>query len=126
MSADTPEALSAAFGAAMNAGDVQAALELWIEDAAILQPGGQMVRGREAIGAALRALIEHEVQLEIDVEQVFAAGDVAVAVGTLTMSTRGEDGEPFTQSSRSAVISSRGSDGRWRLAIDAPWGLPSA
>jgi uncharacterized protein (TIGR02246 family) len=110
----------------MNAGDVQAALELWVEDAAILQPGGQMVRGREAIGAALRALIEHEVELEIDVEQVFAAGDVAIAVGTLTLSALGENGKPFTQSSRSAVISSRGNDGRWRLAIDAPWGLPGA
>ncbi len=110
----------------MNAGDVERALDLWVEDAAIVQPGGQMVRGREAMGAALRALVDHQISLDIDVEQVFAAGDVAVATGTLTMSTTGEDGEPFTQRSRSVVISSRGADNRWRLAIDAPWGLPGA
>ena len=124
MPADSPEALSAAFGAAINSGDVAAALELWLEDAAIVQAGGQMVRGREAIGAALQALVRHDVSLEIDVERVFSAGGVAIATGTLTMSTVGEDGEPFTQRSRSVVVYARGSDGRWRLAIDAPWGLP--
>ncbi len=126
MSPSSPEALSEAFGAAINARDVPAALDLWIEDAAIVQANGQMLRGREAIGDALRALVENDVRLEIDVARVFATAEVAVAVGSLTLSGAGADGRPFEQQSRSVVVYSKGPDGGWRLAIDAPWGLPSA
>lgn len=122
----SPEALAEAFGAAINARDLSAALDLWIEDAAIVEPDGQMLRGREAIGDALRALVENEVSVEIDIARVFATADVAIAVGTLTMSGAGADGRPFQQQSRSVVVYARDSQDRWRVAIDAPWGLPSA
>jgi uncharacterized protein (TIGR02246 family) len=122
----SPEALSEAFAAAINAGDVPAALELWIEDAAIVQPDGQMLRGRELIGDALRALVENAVRIDLDVEALFATSEAAVAVGSLTMSGNGVDGAPFTAQSQSVVVYSRGADGCWRLAIDAPWGLPRA
>lgn len=121
----SPEALAAAFSMAINAGDVAAAMDLWIEDAAIIQPDGQMLRGEEAIGAALRALVENEVGVEIDVARVFATPDVAIAVGTLTMTGADADGRPFKQQSRSAVVYARDPQGFWRVAIDAPWGLPS-
>jgi uncharacterized protein (TIGR02246 family) len=97
-----------------------------MEDATIVGADGQMLRGKDAIGDALRALIENDVSLEIDVARVFATTEVAVAVGTLTMSGVGADGRPFNQQSQSVVVYSRGSDGGWRLAIDAPWGLPGA
>ncbi len=126
MPASSPEALSEAFGAAINAHDVPAALDLWIEDAAIVQADGQVLRGRDAIGGALRALVEHEVSLEIDVARVFATAEVAVAVGSLTITGADADGRPFEQRSRSVVVYAKGPDGGWRLAIDAPWGLPGA
>jgi uncharacterized protein (TIGR02246 family) len=126
MPPSSPEALSEAFGAAINARDVSGALELWSEDAAIIQPNGQMLRGRDAIGDALRALVENEVSLEIDVTNVFVTAEVAIAVGTLTMRGAGADGRPYEQRSQSVVVYGRGSDGGWRLAIDAPWGLPQA
>ncbi len=126
MPADSPQALSSAFAAAINAGDVPAALELWVEDAALLQGSGKMVRGRAAIGAALQALVEHRVSLEIEVERIFSAGAVAIATGSLTMSGVGADGGPFSQASRSVVVYSQATDGSWRVAIDAPWGLPGA
>ena len=125
MSADSPEALSTAFAAAINSGDVEAALDLWIEDAAILRPDGQAVRGREAIGPALHALVDNGASVKVEVSELFTAGDVAVATGTLTLSGAGADGTPYTQTSQSVVVYSRGQDGRWRVAIDAPWGLPS-
>ena len=120
----TPEELSAAFAAAIAARDVTAALELWDEDAALIQASGEAVRGRAAIEPALRALVENGVSLEINLERSFTAGDVAVGVGTLTMRGHGHDGEPFEQRSDSLVVYRRGSDGGWRIAMDAPWGLP--
>jgi len=82
------------------------------------------VRGREAIEGALRALVEHGVVLQITLRQTFDAGDVALATGTLTMTGNGYDGAPFRARSDALVVYRRGGDGRWRIALDAPWGLP--
>jgi uncharacterized protein (TIGR02246 family) len=122
---DTPAALAKAFAAAINAGDVPTAVELWIGDAAIVQPDGETVRGKPAVAAALQALVDNGVRLEIDVSNVFVGGDVAIVVGALTLNGTNRDSKPFAQRSSSVVVYARGPDG-WRIAIDAPWGLPSA
>jgi uncharacterized protein (TIGR02246 family) len=121
---DTPEALAEAFAAAINAGDVPAAVELWIDDATIVQPDGATVRGKAAVAAALQALVENGVRVEIDVSNVFVAGDVATVVGALTLNGTDGHSEPFAQRSSSVVVYTRSPDG-WRIAIDAPWGLPA-
>jgi uncharacterized protein (TIGR02246 family) len=126
MSTETPEALSESFAAAIRAGDVPAALELWSEDAAILAADGSVVRGRTAIGAALEALVTGGVRVEVQLVRLFAAGDVALATGSLTLSGGSDEGGAYEQRSDSTVIYTRGADGRWRIAIDAPWGLPGA
>jgi uncharacterized protein (TIGR02246 family) len=124
--AGSPEELSAAFAAALAQGEVETALAMWIEDASILTAAGEPVSGREAIGAALRALVENGAQVEIELLRTVTAGDVALGLGTLTLSGTATGGETFRQSSSSAVIYSRGADGTWRIAIDAPWGLPAS
>jgi len=121
---DSPEAVSAAFASAMRARDLAAAVEHWLEDALMIQADGQTLRGRDAIASALGALIDNRVVVEISLDRVLSAGDVAVGVGSLTRSGADADGEPFTPSSESAIVYARQPDGRWRLAIDAPWGLP--
>jgi uncharacterized protein (TIGR02246 family) len=121
--ATSPEQLSAAFAAAIDARDLTAALDLWREDAAIVAPDGRLTRGRQAIAAALQALFDNGVTLRIELGAIFAAGDVATAVGTLTLNGTGHDGERYEQSSSSVVVYSRAADG-WRIALDAPWGLP--
>ncbi|HEX3911481.1 MAG TPA: nuclear transport factor 2 family protein [Solirubrobacteraceae bacterium] len=124
MPTDTPEQLAEAFAAAISAGEVPAAVALWNDDAAIVQPDGQSIHGRPAIGDALQALVDNGLAMEIDVTGVFQAGDVATVIGTLTLSGANGDGEPFTQRSSSVVVYTRGPEG-WRIALDAPWGLPS-
>jgi uncharacterized protein (TIGR02246 family) len=122
--ATSPEQLSAAFAAAIDARDLSAALDLWSEDAAIVAPDGRLTRGREAIAGALQALFDNGVTLHIELGAIYATGDVATAVGTLTLNGTGHDGKPFQQSSSSVVVYSRAPDG-WRIALDAPWGLPA-
>ncbi len=53
MPISSPPALSAAFAAAVNAGDVPAALDLWVEDGAIMQPDGNVLRGRAGSASRL-------------------------------------------------------------------------
>jgi ketosteroid isomerase-like protein len=124
MLVSSPEMLAAAFTAAINGGDVPAALELWLGDGALAQPDGTALRGRGAIESALQALVDNHVTLEIAIAGVLSAGDVAIVHGTLTLNGVGFDGEPYSQSSDSVVVYQRGPDG-WRIAIDAPWGLPA-
>ena len=127
MPAETPADLLAAFLAAVNARDLDAAIELWREDAVIVQPDGQPLRGREAVAGALRALIDGGVELQTEVASIIEAGDVALVSGTLTLGIPNGDGPDgrFTNRSSSVVIYKRGADG-WRIALDAPWGLPQA
>jgi uncharacterized protein (TIGR02246 family) len=122
---DTPEALASAFVAAVATGDIRTAADLWLDDAKIIQPDGQAIEGRDAVIGALQALVDGGIRLEIDLARVFVAGDVAVVLGTLTLSGTSDEGEPFTQASKSSVVYLRGPDG-WRIAIDSPWGLPTS
>ncbi|MHB8233270.1 MAG: YybH family protein [Solirubrobacteraceae bacterium] len=125
MPAETPADLLAAFLAAINARDLDRAVELWREDAVIVQPDGQPLRGREAIAGALRALIESRVELKTEIASIVEAGDVALVSGALTLSLQNGDSPDghFTSRSNSVVIYKRSADG-WRIALDAPWGLP--
>jgi uncharacterized protein (TIGR02246 family) len=126
MHANSPTALSASFAAAMRTGDLESAVALWHPDAAIIQPDGRLVSGREAVAAALKALIDNGVTLTIEIAAVYDAGETALGIGTLTMraSNGGGDGD-FEHSSEALVIYRRDDDGGWRIALDAPWGLPA-
>jgi uncharacterized protein (TIGR02246 family) len=127
MTAQTPAALLAAFLAAVNAQDVDAAVELWREDAAIVQLDGEVLRGRDAVAGALRALIDNGIEMHTEVSGIVEAGDLALVTGTLTLSGANGDGAEgrFSTRSSSIVIYKRDADG-WRIALDAPWGLPQA
>jgi len=124
MPTDTPGVLADTFAAAINAGDVATAVELWIDDATIVQPDGSALHGKAIVAAALQTLVDNGVQMQIDIANVFVAGDVAMVVGALTLSGTNGEREPYTQRSNSVVIYRRGPGG-WRIAIDTPWGLPS-
>jgi len=123
MAAPSPDELPRLFAQAVNAGDTEAAMELWSEDAAIVAPDGGVVDGQRAVEGAVRGLVEAGTRIEITVEQMFHAGAVALALGTLRMTGTDGDGRPFEQRSSSLAVYSR-SDGGWRVALDAPWGLP--
>jgi uncharacterized protein (TIGR02246 family) len=124
MSAAPPEETSREFVAAINAGDMRGGLELWSEDPSLIQPDGGLLRGRDAVETALAALVEHGVRMELELRSSFAAGDVALAAWALTITAAGPDGAPTRARSDALVVYRRDHDGRWRIALDAPWGLP--
>jgi uncharacterized protein (TIGR02246 family) len=121
---DSPHALAARFAAAINDGDVAAALELWLDDASLVQADGTALQGRATIAPALQALVDHRIAFRVQLTRLFTAGNIALGLGTLTMSGRNGHGEDFEQASSSVVVYARDSAGTWRIAIDAPWGLP--
>ncbi len=123
MAASTPEELPRLFAAAVNSGDTGAALELWTAEAAMIAFDGSVLEGEGAVEGAVRALIEAGTRIEIEIERVVNAGTVAVAFGRLTMRGADDAGRPFEQQSSSMAVYAL-QDGGWRVALDAPWGLP--
>jgi uncharacterized protein (TIGR02246 family) len=123
MAAATPKELAASFAAAITARDLEAALAMWSDDAAIVGPDGSVIEGRDAIAEVLRALVSNGTRVRAEVTGLFEAGALALATGSLTLSGEGEHGS-YEQQSQSIVVYARGADGTWRIALDAPWGLP--
>jgi uncharacterized protein (TIGR02246 family) len=123
MAAQSPHELAGLLAAAINRRDLDAALALWAEDAAIVAPDGSVVRGRSGIVKALEALVGNGTRFEAQLTGLYEAGDTALATGSLILRGDGHDG-PYEQRGESIVVYARGSDGAWRIALDAPWGLP--
>jgi uncharacterized protein (TIGR02246 family) len=116
----SPSELPAAFVDAVNRGDLDAAVDLWSPDAVMVSASGDAIASPGAVREVLRALIGSGVKIRIEVASMHRSAGVALAGGTLTITA--PDG--FSQSSASVVVYEQGDDGAWRIAIDAPWGLP--
>jgi ketosteroid isomerase-like protein len=128
-SIDSPARISEAFVDAINAGDLPGALALYRDDAVLLAPDGECARGAKAIEELLGGLVAMQVEMEIRIENVIEAGEIAVASEAWTMRPRAPDGgaphpdgASSEQHGQSIVLFTRGADG-WRFLIDAPWGL---
>lgn len=124
MPEDSPAAVTLAFAAAIEAGDLEAALGCWHADAVFVTADGSEVAGAAAIRGVFATLIESGTGFSPAFAGVHVAGDTAVGHGELTLRGRGPDGAPFEASSRFVVVYARDGDGAWRIALDAPWGLP--
>lgn len=112
--------------AALHAGDAHRAAQLWTQDAKLIAADGQVSEGNEAIAEALQALVSNGARLAIELTHLFVSGDVAMATGTLTVTATDAEGSSHSHTSESVVVYRRGEDGLWRVAIDAPWGLPGS
>jgi uncharacterized protein (TIGR02246 family) len=122
VSSDSPAAVSEAFVAALNAGDLTGALALYRDDAVMLAPDGGQARGAKAISELLAGIVSMQVQMTTRIDGVVETGDIAIAAEQWTMRLRAPDGTTSDQSGRSIVLFTREHAG-WRFLIDAPWGL---
>jgi uncharacterized protein (TIGR02246 family) len=118
----SPAAVSEAFVAAVNAGNLERAVDLYRTDAVLLAPDGQCARGADAIRELLAGLLAMQVAMTTRIEQAIEVGEVAVASESWTMSPQGTGTAGSEQSGRSIVVFVRGEEG-WRFLVDAPWGL---
>ena len=120
MSAQSPEALHALLEAAFNAGDLDALVEVYDHDAAlIVPPEGQRVSGRDAIRAAVQPTLALRPSAQIEVVEKLQADGLALTharwsiVGT-------DGGERVEMSGRGTIVSRRQPDGSWRIVLDNP------
>ncbi len=104
---------------AIKRGDPASLAALYTEDATLLPPNSEAIRGRQGIEAFFKAGIQmgiSEATLEtVDVEYL---GDVAYEVGAYTMKIEPEGGQATTDQGKYVVVWKREGDGPWKLAVD--------
>ncbi len=120
MKARQPEDTDRLFGEHVNAGEVDAAAALYEDEAVLVVPGGEPVRGRAAIRAAIAQLVAADLRLAMKVTTVLRSGDVAVLYNDWTGSMAGPDGERVEIRGKAIEVVRRQADGSWLFVVDDP------
>lgn len=126
--ADTEAAMAAldgmrsAFAAAVGAGDVDAIMAAYAENATQMPPHEAEVTGREAIRARHAAnMDQYDWTLENPTDEIVVKGDWAIMRGTYVISGMPKaDGEPIQDAGKYMVTWRRQVDGSWQ-AVHEIW-----
>jgi uncharacterized protein (TIGR02246 family) len=120
MPARSPEETHALIAAALNAGDLDAFVEIYEEDAAlIVPPEGQRVTGRDAIRAAVGPTFELSPSAHIEVVEKLQTDGLALTHARWSL-VGSDGGERVEMSGRGTIVSRRQPDGSWRIVLDNP------
>jgi uncharacterized protein (TIGR02246 family) len=109
-----------AFIAALQAGELTSAIACFTREGCLVTPDGTTVHGRSEILPILAQLVATRTEIEVEQLAVRMAGDVALATGRLIVRSDGPDGARVTQTCV-PTVTLRLVEGRWKLAIFAPW-----
>jgi len=114
------EETNAEFSAAVSHGDTAAIAALYTDDAIVLPPNAEMVRGRQAIKGLFDGMIQQMgiPQLTLRTMQVDEVGEMANEIGEYTLKFQPAGGEPVTDIGKYVVIWKRQGDDSWKLHID--------
>lgn len=107
------------FAAAMAAGDAAGAASVYADNGALLPPGAEVLRGKDAIERFWQGGIEmgiRGVQLEtLELEQ---EDGLAYEIGRFRLRIEPDGGEPASDVGKYVVVHKRQPDGSWRWAVD--------
>jgi uncharacterized protein (TIGR02246 family) len=112
----TLEKLNDAWTAAFNKGDAAAVAAMYTEDAYVLPPGAEIVKGRTAIEAFWRQAAQQMGDAKLTVLDVLPLGRAAAReIGTVTLKTKSQ---PPQEVVGKYVVVWRKVGGKWKLATD--------
>ena len=112
----TIEKLNDVWTAAFDKGDAAAVAALYTEDAYVLPPGSEMVKGRAAIEAFWRQAAQQMGDAKLTTVDVLPLGpEAAREVGTVTLKTKTQ---PPQEVVAKYVVVWRKVGGDWKLATD--------
>jgi uncharacterized protein (TIGR02246 family) len=121
MPAHTPEDTHALLEAAFNAGDLDAFVDVFEPDAAMVTPvDGSVVRGHAGIRHALEPIFALEPKAGIDVVKKVEIDGLALTHARWSLTGTGPDGEPVELAGHGSIVSRRQLDGSWLIVLDNP------
>jgi ketosteroid isomerase-like protein len=118
-----PEEINDRFGHAYNDNDLEGMLSLY-EPGAVLDFGhGGIVRGLDAIRAALAPFIALRGTISYKRRFCVVSGDLAlISIEYALTGGKAPDGSPVDSSGATVELARRQSDGTWKYVIDLPNG----
>jgi len=104
-------------------GDAATMTSFYTQDAVIMAPDSEPVRGRHAIQefwqAACEAAQRAGMTRTINVQHVERSGGLGYVLSTVTLEIPAADGQPATITFHDVTVWKTGADGRWRVAVDS-------
>jgi uncharacterized protein (TIGR02246 family) len=111
--------LTKTFVAGANAKDGARIGALYAEDAVLMPPNQEMVRGRAAIQAYWQGLLDAGAKdVSLTTTHVASSGNVAYEAGTYQFTMAAPGAQPVTDRGKYLVGFRREADGKWRMAYD--------
>lgn len=121
MPATAPDETNELFEAAINSGDVDAALALYEPEACLVASPGEPVFGLDAIRVVLQGFVDAKPTLTMEPSAVLQVGDLALTAHAWKAAGDGPDG-PVELAGHATEVVRRQADGTWRFVIDDPYG----
>ena len=122
MPATTPEQIHRLFEDRFNAGDLDALMELYESDTALIAQPGSVARGSEQVRAALQGFLALKGRITLETRLVVTVDDLAYLSNSWSLTGTGPDGNPVALGATTAEVARRQADGTWRYVIDNAWG----
>jgi uncharacterized protein (TIGR02246 family) len=121
MPATTPDETNARFEAAINSGDVDAALALYEPEACLVGTPGEPVFGPDAIRQVLQGFVDAKPTLTMEASVVLQVGELALT-SHAWKATGESPGGPVELAGHAVEVVRRQADGTWLFVIDDPYG----
>lgn len=118
----TPEQVPAAFDAALNAGDLDALLGTFSNQATMRMTDGEVVQGPAALRNGLARLLALRPRIHNQVRRVLTSGNTALVLLDWTLNVTLPDGQPHEERGTATQVMEKGRDGGWRLLVSNPSG----
>jgi uncharacterized protein (TIGR02246 family) len=116
---------------ATAANDIEKAIGYYADDAVLIAPGGDAVQGKQAIGAAMRAMSKDpafSLHFQTSKAEVAKSGDVGYTWGVYQLTvTDSTTHKPINDHGSYATVYKKQADGAWKAEVDiASSALPPA
>ena len=120
--ATTPEQCDELIIAAINAGDIEAALALYEPEATFVPEPGVNATGKDAIRAVMEAFVALKPSLDLEVLNITRSGDVALLRSRWSLTGTDPEGNPVEISGNGVEVVRQQPNGEWLFVIDSPYG----
>jgi len=122
VTATSPEQCDELITAALNAGDVEAALDLYEADASFIPEPGVIATGKEAIRQIMSEFVALKPSLTLEVLSVTQSSGLALLKSHWQLNGTDPDGNPVQLNGNGVEVVRQQPDGQWLFVIDSPYG----